>query len=214
MTAVDELLDELVAHAFDVERAPAREMQQCLLALRRADEAAFAARDGLAFEAHDRRAALGTRLRQVPGTRARGPPLGQRAHDLRDHVAGAAHDDRVADPQVAPADLVLVVQRDVGDRRAADEHGFESRDRRDRAGAADLHVDRDEPCRHFLAAGTCARSPSAARACEIRARAGARGSRPCRRRRRSRTAARGGGPPRPGRTPRVRRPPARPANRG
>ena len=48
--AVDELVDELVAETLDVQRAAAREMQQRLLALRGADQAAGAARDGLAFE--------------------------------------------------------------------------------------------------------------------------------------------------------------------
>jgi hypothetical protein len=36
---LDQLIDELVAEAFDVERAPAREVEQRLLALRRTEEA-------------------------------------------------------------------------------------------------------------------------------------------------------------------------------
>ena len=37
--------------------------------------------------------------------------LGHHRHDLRDHVAGALHDHRVADADVLARDLVLVVQR-------------------------------------------------------------------------------------------------------
>jgi hypothetical protein len=72
------------------------------------------------------------------------------AHDLGDHVAGAAHDHGVADAHVLAAHLVLVVQRRVRDRDAADEHRRETRDRRDRAGAADLHLDVEDLGRHFL----------------------------------------------------------------
>ncbi len=56
---VDQRVDELVAQALDVHRPPAREVQQRLLALRRADEPAGAARDRLVGQAHDRRPALG-----------------------------------------------------------------------------------------------------------------------------------------------------------
>ena len=55
--AVDQLIDQLVAQAFDVHRPAAGEMQHRLLALRRAEQAAAAAPVGLAFLAHDRAAA-------------------------------------------------------------------------------------------------------------------------------------------------------------
>ena len=61
--------------------------------------------------------------------------------DFRNHVAGAAHDDRVADAHVLAPQLALVVQRGVGHRHAADEHRLQPRHRRQRAGAADLHLD-------------------------------------------------------------------------
>ena len=44
----------------------------------------------------------------------------RRPEDLRNDVAGALHVDRVADAHVLPRDLVLVVQRRVGDDDAAD----------------------------------------------------------------------------------------------
>ena len=83
--------------------------------------------------------------------------------------------DGVADAHVLAPDLVLVVQRRVGHRDAADEHRLEPRDRRDRAGAADLHADVEELASSFPRPGTCARPPSAARASRSRARAAARG---------------------------------------
>ena len=45
--------------------------------------------------------------------RVRRALLGHIAENLRDHVARALHDDRVADADVLPGDLVLVVQRGV-----------------------------------------------------------------------------------------------------
>ena len=112
-------------------RAAAGEMQQRLLALRRADEPAGAARDGLVGQPDDRRAALRAARRHRERPRAARPLVRQHAHDLRDHVARAAHDHRVADAHVLAPDLVLVVQRRVGDGHAADEHRLEARHRRD-----------------------------------------------------------------------------------
>jgi hypothetical protein len=43
-----------------------------------------------------------------------------RTDDLRDHVARALHDDRVADADVLAVDVVLVVERRVRDGDAAD----------------------------------------------------------------------------------------------
>ena len=59
------------------------------------------------------------------------------------------------------------------DGDAADEHRLQPRDRRDRAGAADLHVDAERPRSSSPRPGTCARPPSAARARRSRARAAA-----------------------------------------
>ena len=68
--------------------------------------------------------------------------LGQhRLHDLGDHVAGLAHHDLVARAHVLEPHLVLVVQRREPDRRAADEHGLEHRERRRLPGATDRHHD-------------------------------------------------------------------------
>ena len=86
-------------------------------------------------------------------------------------------------------DLVLVVQRGVDDRDAADEHRLEPRHRRERAGAPDLDLDvlaaRWWPPRRE----TCARPPSAARARRSRGASARRRRSPCRPRRRCRKAA-------------------------
>ena len=71
----------------------------------------------------------------------RGSPVGDDAHDLGYHVAGAPHDDGVADAHVLALELVHVVQRHVAHGDAADEHRLEARDGRERAGAPDLEVD-------------------------------------------------------------------------
>ena len=65
----------------------------------------------------------------------------QHAHDVRDDVAGALEQHRVADADVLALDLVHVVQRDVADGDAADRHRLELGDRRQHAGAADRRDD-------------------------------------------------------------------------
>jgi hypothetical protein len=87
---------------------------------------------------------------QVEARRLAFAPLDDRADHLGDHVAGPAHHHPVADAHVLAVDLALVVQRGVGDRHAADEHRLEARHRRDRPGAADLHVDAEQAGRHLL----------------------------------------------------------------
>ena len=88
--------------------------------------------------------------RQRKRARRRGPLRRDDPHDLRNHVSGAAHDHRVADPDVLAAHLVLVVQRGVGHRHAADEYRLQPGHRRDGAGTSHLHVDADDLRRHLL----------------------------------------------------------------
>ena len=73
----------------------------------------------------------------------------------------------VADLDVEPLDLVLVVQRRAGDGRAGEQRRFEMRDRRQRSGSADLDADVEQlrrrlPCRIFVGdrptRGFCRRS--------------------------------------------------------
>ena len=95
-----------------------------------------------------------------------------------------------------PRDLVAVVERDVGDDDAADADRLQPPDRRQLAGAADLDVDRLE--RGFgLLGGELVGEPPARRAGdEAEPLLPGRAGRPCRRRRRCRTA----GPPAPSRS--------------
>ena len=95
--------------------------------------------------AHGVAAAGRADLGHLVGLGALGPLLEHDAHHLRDHVAGAADDHRVADADVLARDLVLVVQRGVGHDHAADRHRLELGGRRERAGAADLDLDVEQP---------------------------------------------------------------------
>ena len=137
---IDELLDQLVAQALDFHGAAVREMQNRLLALRRAKQPAGAAAIGFALFAHHRRAAHRAlaghgELRRIGHALVR-----QHADDFGNHVARAAHDDRVAHAHVFAPRFVLVVQRGVGHGHAADKHRREFCHRREFAGAPDLHV--------------------------------------------------------------------------
>ena len=114
--------------------------------------------------------------------------LGDHAHHFGNDVAGATHDDRIADPDVLAQHLVHVVQRDVADRDAADEDRHDVRHRRQRARAAYVEAHVVDRTSFLPGQGTCARWPSAARARRIRGRAASRADRPCRRHHRCRTA--------------------------
>ena len=141
---------------------------------------------GLALGADERSSRTRGRSSGTSTLRAPLLALGEdRADDLGDHVAGAADDHGVALADVLAAHLVLVVQRGVRDGDAADEHRLEHRERRHLAGAARVNVDLPAAARCAPRAGTCTRSPTAARGWSRRAPAGARCGRPSRRRRRS-----------------------------
>ena len=68
-----------------------------------------------ASEPHD-----GAMVGEVEGLAALGRSRRHDLDDLRDHVAGALDDDRVADAHVLARDLVRVVQRGARDHDAAD----------------------------------------------------------------------------------------------
>ena len=88
-----------------------------------------------------RRAADRADLRKHIGLGAARPLVEHDLQNLRDDVAGALDAHGVADADVLARDLVLVVQRRIGDDDAADRHRIELRDRRQRAGAADVDFD-------------------------------------------------------------------------
>ncbi len=139
----DQAVNVSVAQPFDVHHAPAGEVADRLLALRGAGQATGAARDDLAFFAHDVRAAHRAGRRQGVHRRFRHQAAFEHdAQHLGNDVAGAAHDDRVAHAHVLAPHFVFVVQRGVGDGHAANRYGHQARHRRDGAGAADLDLDR------------------------------------------------------------------------
>ena len=101
-------------------------------------------------------------LREYIGLGARRALVEHDFQNLRDDVAGALHDDRVADAHVLPRDLVLVVQRGVRHHDAADRDRLQLRDRRQRAGAPDLNLDRLEHGRRPLGRELVRRRPARA----------------------------------------------------
>ena len=120
-------------------------MTDRLLALRRAVETTAATHRARLLVAYQCRAAHRAGGRQLDGPFAAVAAFRDHPDDFRDHVAGTAYADGVADAHVLARDLVHVVQRGVGDRHPADEHRFEARDRCQHAGAPDLEVDVEQP---------------------------------------------------------------------
>ena len=92
--------------------------------------------------ARDGRAAGGAAVRHRELALRAGALLLEDGGDGGDDLAGLLDEDVVADADVLAADVVLVVERRAGDRRAAEPHGAQLGDGREDAGAADLHRDR------------------------------------------------------------------------
>ena len=149
-TAVHKLVHQLVAQAVDVQGAAACEVEDRLLALRGAEQAAAAPRHRLPRRADDARPADRARRGHDEFSRVLRAPVRHHAHHLRDDVPGAAHDDGVADAHVLAPHLVLVVERRVRHGHAAHEHRLEARHRRHGAGPPHLDVDAEQLGRHFL----------------------------------------------------------------
>jgi hypothetical protein len=147
---IHQLVHQLVAQALNVHGAARGKVQDGFLALRGAEQAAGAAVVGLAFFAHHVTAAHGAGLGHLEVGHVAGAVARYHTHHFRNHIARAAHDDRVAHAHALLADLEQVVQRGVGDRDAAHKHGRKPRHRRDLARAAHLHIDAIDARGHFL----------------------------------------------------------------
>src|SRR6185437_4762341 len=135
------------AETFDVERIAADEMFEALHNLRRTDEAASAAAVDiflaglLVHLAHGVAAAYRAFVRHVIGFRAAWTFLRDHTHDLRDHIARALDDNRIAFARIETGDFVFIVKRGVFYHHAADRDGLQPRNRRHLARAAHLNVD-------------------------------------------------------------------------
>ncbi len=82
---------------------------------------------GLAFRPHDRLAAKD--LGHAEFFCGRGPQLCERLYNVRNHVSGALHNNRIADARIKPFNLVHVVQGRSADCNASDLDWFENRHR-------------------------------------------------------------------------------------
>src|SRR5690606_33217288 len=120
----DEHVDALFPQPNYVESIARDEVAKSLLCLCRADKPARTPTNGIQLSrsfvylpygvARAGRAHGG----EIEGLRVRRSFLQHDAHDLRDYIACALHDDRIADADVLALDLVLVVERCVGDHDA------------------------------------------------------------------------------------------------
>src|SRR3984957_7459796 len=155
--------DQFFAQSLDVESVAGCEMLEAFDRLRRTDERAGAAahdvRDPrlLIDLAQSRRSADRADevslvvLRKYVRLRFRMRPLVKNdGENLRNHVAGALHQNRVADAHVLARNLILIVQSGVGNDDAADGHRSKLGDWRERAGAADVDLDRLDDRRRLL----------------------------------------------------------------
>src|SRR5690606_14695638 len=107
---VEEQLDLLLAQPFYVEGVARDEMADALDRLRGADKAAVAAAHRLALLAHRMAAAGGANVRKHIRDGIGRALLGHDVENLRDDVAGALHQHRVADADVpALADRLAVI---------------------------------------------------------------------------------------------------------
>ncbi len=133
-----ELAHRAFAQPLDVESGARGEVDQPLLDLRAAGEPAGAAPHRLARIAHGGAAANRAMVGKDVGQGFRRSALRHRSQDLRNDVARALQHHGVANANILAGDFVLVVQRGPRHKHAADIDRLQRRDRRQRAGTADL----------------------------------------------------------------------------
>src|SRR5262249_49348794 len=148
--------DLLFPQPVDIERAAGNEMLQMLNFLRRTGELASAAGNHALLTSCRRVAHHGgvQRARAAAGKSVRlcrfRALLRYYAQHLRDDVAGALDRHAVADAPAKRLDPVGVVQRGVFHPAPPDSHRLQTRNRRERAGATDVDIDRFYDGRRFL----------------------------------------------------------------
>ncbi len=130
-------LDLFFAQAFDIKGITGNKMAQTLHCLGLAGQTATTTPINLAFVPHRRSAA-------DRASRGKDESFGTRLNhfqNLRDHVAGALHQNLCPNPDVLFRDVVLVMQGRVGNHHATDGNGFQARHRGQLAGPANLNID-------------------------------------------------------------------------
>ena len=116
-------------------------MDQPFHPLRRADQPAGAAADGLPGRAHGMAAAGRAGVREHERHGSGGAAVQNHGQDLRNHVAGPLKHHHIADTDVLAGDLILVVQGRPRNQHAAHVHRFQFGHGRQRAGAPHLDPD-------------------------------------------------------------------------
>ena len=135
------MINQLVAQAFHFDRAALGKVQDRLLALRTAKQAASAAVVGLALLAHGHAGTHGAHAGHGEEWGIARAFLQQHRDHFRNDIARAANDHGVAHANVFAAGFVFVVQRSIGDGHAAHKHGGQFGDGCQFAGATNLHFD-------------------------------------------------------------------------
>ena len=138
---VDQLIHELAAQTFDIHGTAVGEVQDGLLALGGAKQAARAAVIGFALFTHHFAAADRAGFGHAEVGHIKRALAGNLAHHLGNHIAGAAHDDLVAHAHAFLTDVEQIGQGGIGHHHTPYLYGCQPRHGCELAGAADLHVD-------------------------------------------------------------------------
>ena len=157
--AVNELIDEHLTELVDVHRVATREVKDGTFHDGRTPSIRAAPCDFILTTLNGRVAAGAAVGHHETPLRA----FSRRnvdAHDLRDDLARLLDGHDVADPRVESGDDVRVVKGRARYRRARELYGLQDRDRRERAGAPDLHDDVDQARLRLFSVEFVARSPS------------------------------------------------------
>ena len=147
---IDQLINQLIAQAFNLDRAALRKMQNRLLALRTAKQAAGAAVIGFTLLAHGDAGAHGAHAGHGERWRLARPFFEQHRHHFRNHIARTANDHGVTHTNVFATRFVLVVQCGIGHRHAAHKHGGQLGDGCEFASAPDLNFNAQYGCQLLL----------------------------------------------------------------
>ena len=125
-------------------------MNNALLSLCGTKEASCTARNCLVLHTLNSRATHRTRGCHHKLRGKNGALFKHGAHDLRDHIARAAHNHRVSDAYILTPNLILVVQCCIGHRHPANKDRCEPSNGGNRTRTTNLNLNIQKSCRGLL----------------------------------------------------------------
>ena len=138
---LDQLIDDFVAHAVNVQRPAGDEMLQRFFTLCTTNQTRRTTRHGFAFDTFNIRMTDRAMRRENHFAGIFRTLIQHHAHHLRDNISGTTDNHGIADTQPKTFDFICVMQRGIADHHARNQNRLQTCDRRDRTSTPYLKLD-------------------------------------------------------------------------